>query len=142
MPADLVCGWYDSWPRAMFIHFMELSRRKKGPIKILMGPWIHGDDTVELTYSGDVDFGPAASLKGNLGEHRNAWRLRWFDRWLKGIDNGVDEEPPVKMFVMGGGSGRRNAQGGSTTGAAGVMNTNGPWPALDTRTTICTGTEL
>ena len=111
VPTYLVCGWYDSWPRAMFIHFMELSRRKKGPIKILMGPWIHGDDTVELTYSGDVDFGPEASLQGNLAEHRNAWRLRWFDRWLKGIGNGVDEEPPVKMFVMGGGSGRRNAEG-------------------------------
>jgi len=27
--------------------------------------------------------------------------LRWFDRWLKGIQNGVDEEPPVRVFVMG-----------------------------------------
>jgi putative CocE/NonD family hydrolase len=28
-------------------------------------------------------------------------QLRWFDRWLKGMDNGVDREPPVKLFVMG-----------------------------------------
>ena len=133
VPTYLVCGWYDSWPRAMFIHFMELSRRKKGPVKILMGPWIHGDDTVELTYSGDVDFGPAASLKGNLGEHRNAWRLRWFDRWLKGIGNGVDEEPPVKMFVMGGGSGRRNAEGRLDHG--GRWRDEYEWPLARTRYT-------
>jgi putative CocE/NonD family hydrolase len=31
----------------------------------------------------------------------HAIELRWFDRWLKGIDNGVDREPPVKIFVMG-----------------------------------------
>ncbi len=27
--------------------------------------------------------------------------LRWFDQWLKGIDTGFMEEPPVKLFVMG-----------------------------------------
>jgi uncharacterized protein len=28
-------------------------------------------------------------------------QLRWFDRWLKETDNGVEEEPPVMLFVMG-----------------------------------------
>jgi putative CocE/NonD family hydrolase len=27
--------------------------------------------------------------------------MRWFDHWLKGIDNGVDREPPVSYFMMG-----------------------------------------
>ena len=27
--------------------------------------------------------------------------LRWFDYWLKGIDNGVAEEPPLRLFIMG-----------------------------------------
>jgi predicted acyl esterase len=27
--------------------------------------------------------------------------LRWYDYWLKGIDNGIMKEPPVKMWVMG-----------------------------------------
>jgi len=27
--------------------------------------------------------------------------LRWFDHWLKGINNGIMEEPPVRLFVMG-----------------------------------------
>jgi predicted acyl esterase len=27
--------------------------------------------------------------------------LRWFDYWLKGIDTGIVEEAPIKLFVMG-----------------------------------------
>jgi predicted acyl esterase len=27
--------------------------------------------------------------------------VRWYDYWLKGIDTGILEEPPIKMFVMG-----------------------------------------
>ena len=28
-------------------------------------------------------------------------QLRWFDHWLKGFDNGIMDEPDVKMFVRG-----------------------------------------
>jgi putative CocE/NonD family hydrolase len=28
-------------------------------------------------------------------------QLRWFDYWLKGEENGVPDDPPVKIFVMG-----------------------------------------
>ena len=44
---------------------------------------------------GDLDFGPEASWD------YNALRLRWFDYHLKGIDNGIMDEPPVRIFVMG-----------------------------------------
>jgi putative CocE/NonD family hydrolase len=27
--------------------------------------------------------------------------LRWFDRWLRGAENGIEDEPPVRVFVMG-----------------------------------------
>jgi predicted acyl esterase len=27
--------------------------------------------------------------------------VRWYDYWLKGIDTGILDEPPIKMFVMG-----------------------------------------
>ena len=27
--------------------------------------------------------------------------VRWYDHWLKGIDTGIMDEPPIKMFVMG-----------------------------------------
>src|SRR5258705_10251232 len=39
-------------------------------------------------------FGPTAVID------INAYWLRWFDYWLKGIDNGLSHEPPVRIFVM------------------------------------------
>ena len=41
------------------------------------------------------DFGPQARI-----DHR-ALQLRWFDHYLKGLDNGVDREPPIDLFIMG-----------------------------------------
>ena len=58
-----------------------------------MGPWTHGEP--EGSRLGDLDFGPD-SYKVILEEE-----LRWFDYWLKGIDNGVMDEPPIHIFVMG-----------------------------------------
>lgn len=40
-----------------------------------------------------------------------AYQLPWFDHWLKGVDNGVDREPPVRIFVMGGGDAHKAPQG-------------------------------
>jgi putative CocE/NonD family hydrolase len=111
VPTYIVTGWYDSWPRTMLDYYVQLSEQKRSSIKILVGPWIHGDDTVSATHAGEVDFGPAATLDRNLAESHNAWRRHWFDRWLKQLDNGADDEPPIKIFVMGGGSGRKNAEG-------------------------------
>jgi hypothetical protein len=45
-------------------------------------------------------YGSSAALI-NLQIDFMSLQLRWFDRWLKGQDNGVDREAPVKLFVMG-----------------------------------------
>ncbi|MEE9261056.1 MAG: CocE/NonD family hydrolase, partial [Dehalococcoidia bacterium] len=45
--------------------------------------------------TGDIDFGPEALV--DLHERQ----LRWFDYWLKDIETGIIEEPPVSLFVMG-----------------------------------------
>ena len=47
------------------------------------------------THAGEVDFGYDSVLDMRYIE------LRWMDRWLKGLKNGVDSEAPVKLFVMG-----------------------------------------
>ena len=65
-----------------------------------MGSWTHGAHSV--THSGDADIGPQSILDNNLDRDYNVLRLRVFDRWLKGMDNGWEEEPLVKIFVMGG----------------------------------------
>ena len=46
------------------------------------------------TKAGDIDFGPQNRYD------LNALYVRFFDRWLKGIDNGIDKEPAAKLFVM------------------------------------------
>ena len=75
-------------------------------MRALVGPWTHGSRTVELSYAGDVEFGRDAALPSFDELH-----LRWFDRWLRGVDNGLDAEAPLRIFVMGGGSGRRSGAG-------------------------------
>ncbi len=59
--------------------------------KLIVGPWGHGASQK----FGDLDFGPAAMR--DILELEN----RWNDHYLKGIDNGIDREPPVEIFFMG-----------------------------------------
>ena len=108
MPVYLVGGWYDSWGGNTSANYQVLSRRLKGPVYLIMGPWIHGEqgDSVH----GQVNFGSAAAIPD-----RRAWHLTWFDHWLKGIDNDLGKRPPfaskVRIFVMGTGDGHRDATG-------------------------------
>ena len=131
VPVFLVGGWYDSWSRATVTQFAELSKQKRGPIKLLMGPWTHGGHS--LTNSGDADFGREASVDGNLAEDFNSWLLRWFDHTLKASDNGAGDGPPVRLFVMGGGSGTKNSDGRLDHG--GRWRDEREWPLARTRYT-------
>jgi putative CocE/NonD family hydrolase len=73
--------------------YSEKARRGQ---KILIGPWIHClGDRGTCSKTGDIDFGPV-SLVDLRGEE-----LRWFDYRLKGMENGILDEPRVKVFVMG-----------------------------------------
>jgi len=121
------CGaWYDSYTRSTLESFTALAKAKKSYIKVIMGPWIHGLYTPELSYAGNVDLGPDAALESFDGLH-----LRWFDRWLKDIDNGIDKEAPVNIFVMGGGSGRKNSDGRLDHG--GYWRYEQEWPLARTK---------
>jgi hypothetical protein len=126
-PMVHMSAWYDPYPRTATDNYIGLSRRKKGPVRLILGPWTHGDRT--LTFAGDVDFGPAAPIDGNLAADFLTLRLRWFDCWLKGVDNGVAREPAVRLFVMGGGTGRKNAAGRLDHG--GRWRAERDWPILD-----------
>jgi uncharacterized protein len=104
-PTLLVGGWYDSYARASFELFEALGAAKQGPIKLIVGPWVHGQTTVEQPFAGDVWFGHDAAL--DFAEVH----LRWFDRWLKDEPNGAEDDAPLRIFVMGGGSGERGPEG-------------------------------
>ena len=129
VPQTHMSGWYDPYVPTALGNFRAMKALKRSTMRLIMGPWMHGDRC--RSYSGDVDFGAAATLDGNVAEHWRAYRLRWFDHWLKGVDNGVDREPAVRVFLMGGGSGRRNADGRMDHGGCWVAGDD--WPLPQTR---------
>lgn len=129
VPMVHMSSWYDPYPRTATENYIGLSRRKKGPVKLILGPWTHGDRS--RSFAGEVEFGAAATLDNNLAPDHLTLRLRWFDRWLKG--KGTDDDPPVRLFVMGGGSGRRNAQGRMEHG--GHWRNASDWPLRETTLT-------
>ena len=98
-PAYFMTGWYDNLVHEGFKCFSGWSTRARTEearrtAKLLVGPWPHNPMGSAEPF-GDIDFGPESAL--DLG----AEHLRWFDQRLRGIDTGIDDEPPVRIFVMG-----------------------------------------
>jgi uncharacterized protein len=131
VPIVHLSGWYDPYARTAMENYVGLSRVKRSRMQLVLGPWTHGDRS--LSHAGEVEFGPAAAVDGNLAEDFFELRRRWFDRWIKGLANGIDEEPPVRVFVMGGGLGRRNRDGRLEHG--GYWRSAAKWPLPQTRWT-------
>jgi putative CocE/NonD family hydrolase len=97
VPTFNISGWFDQVSQATINNYLGMANR--GPVelrnhhKLMMGPWTH--DGLFQTQEGDLTFPNQAAPNGL------EWRLRWFDHWLKGVDNGFDREPPVYIYVMG-----------------------------------------
>jgi putative CocE/NonD family hydrolase len=129
IPGVFSGGWYDPFAIATTGQFVAMSQQNSSPQRLLIGPWNHGAMRGDgASYAGDVDFGPDAKFGDRV---YNELRLRWFDRWLKDIPNGVEYDPPVRIFVMGGGDGRRNQQGRLNHG--GRWRDEKEWPLARTR---------
>jgi len=123
-----ISSWYDVYSRAAVENYVGMSARGAS-VRLILGPWTHGDRWE--THAGDVDFGPAARFDGNIATSFLEMRLRWFDHCLKGKDNGADHQPAVLLFVMGGGSGTRNAQGRLDHGGKWRAETRWPLPGTE-----------
>ncbi len=96
-----MAGWFDVFLQGSLNNFMGMTKHGKNESvrrnqKLIVGPWIHslGQGGTE-SKTGDIDFGPEVEV--DLKEEH----VRWYDHWLKGIDNGITDEPRVKVFVMG-----------------------------------------
>ena len=96
-PALNMGGWYDLYAPHTFTNFNGLRLHGRTPAarrsKLIVGPWPHALST--STRTGDIDFGAHSMVDLEMLE------LRWFDYWLKGIDNGIVDEPPLRLFIMG-----------------------------------------
>jgi putative CocE/NonD family hydrolase len=118
-------SWWDPYPLTATSNYTGLKRAGRGPQRLILGPWTHGDRSA--TRFGDVEFGPGASLDAWAGDWR-AYRRHFFDHVIK--DAPMDE-PAVRVFVMGGGSGRRTPQGDLDHGGAWIAAEDWPLPGTD-----------
>jgi len=93
IPMYNVGGWYDIFLQGNLDAFVGLQENggdgARGNQKLMMGAFGHG------ALSGDLKY-PAEAGNLNGGD-----QIRWFDRWLKGEDNGIMKEPPVRYYLMG-----------------------------------------
>ncbi len=97
VPALVTGGWYDIFQTGTVRNFQGMramggSDTARTGTTLIVRALCHACPAD--TTAGDVDFGPDNALD------LNATWARWFDYWLKGIDNGVRDDPPVRIFVM------------------------------------------
>jgi len=123
VPVLFQSGWYDTYPRGAIANFLALSERKSSPMRLVMGPWRHGEGTVEESTAGDVELGIDTATPAY-----DDMRLRFFDEHLKGFDTGLRGEPPVRYFVMGGREGRPPADLDATLWHGGRWERAPTWP--------------
>lgn len=96
-------GWYDHcWSAG---HLAGMQANGATPVartqtKVVIGPWNHGGRGQRKC--GEIDFGPQAEVDMGL------MALQWFDHWLKGVDNGVEQWPACRYFIMGHGQWRES----------------------------------
>jgi predicted acyl esterase len=98
VPAMHIGGWYDTFLQGSLTAFTsrqnEGGEGAKGKQKLVIGPWTHfwpqskvfGDFEVPVAgHTPPLDISPK----------------RWFDYYLKGKDNGMENIPPILYYVMG-----------------------------------------
>ena len=78
-----VGGWGDAYKNAV----PQLVERLTAPAKGIIGPWVH-------------KYPHFAVPEPRIGFLQEA--LRWWDRWLKGIDTGVEQDPDLRYYLMDG----------------------------------------
>jgi uncharacterized protein len=94
-------AWYDDnyGPEGATTNYAGLVKARAGEkdvrTHLLLGPWVHGVESTAKTRSGEREFGPTAAID------YDEVVLHWMDHYLKGADNGVGREKPVRYFVMG-----------------------------------------
>lgn len=103
VPTLNVGGWYDIFVQDTITNFKIMREEGSTPearqSKLLIGPWSHGGTTNPI---GELNFGfGATAALIDLKIDFVSMQLRWFDHWLKGIDTGMLNEAPIKLFIMG-----------------------------------------
>ncbi len=96
VPALIMGGWYDLYADDVFRQFAAM-RASASPgarqSRLIVGAWPHL--LSGSTQTGSLDFGARSMVDLDAAERR------WFDRWLKDVPNGAEDDAPIRLFVMG-----------------------------------------
>ncbi len=101
----IVAGWADGYRNNTLRTFERLTC----PTRLVIGPWAHASTDTSLP-------GPNIDLVPEM--------IRWWDRWLKDEDNGIDREPPIVLFAQ-----RSTRPGTSRPTMEGAWRYEPTWPA-------------
>jgi uncharacterized protein len=93
IPIYNVGGWHDIFTEGTLSNFVYLQNESRegarGNQKLFMGAFGHG------RLEGDLEYPAGGTIAGDFET-----QMRWWDFWLKGIKNGIMQEPPVSYFLM------------------------------------------
>lgn len=123
IPAVFSGGWFDPFSAGTTKYFSTMAHKNQSRQRLIMGPWTHDSIRRGGSVDGDVDFGADAAW-GPTKYPRE--QLRWFDRWLRDRDTGVEKDSPVSIFVMGSGDGHKTSDGYLSHG--GYWREETEWP--------------
>lgn len=100
VPMLHVSSWYDIFSEGAPTAFAAIRDQAPSPEirqaqRLVLGPWVHASYADPSSLVGDLDLGAASR------PDMHALQVRWFDHWLKDVDSGLLDEPPVLAFAMG-----------------------------------------
>ena len=97
VPSLSATGWFDADFPGAPMNYLAMKQHGANPDarrpRLVIGPWQHIINTNRRL--GAFDYGAEAVIDWD------GYVCRWFDHWLKGIDNGAMNDAPVHVFVMG-----------------------------------------
>ncbi len=94
VPSLLVSGWFDDNGMGTTEAWDLNKKHNREHIKLLLGPWYHKANTTRDIHN--IPFGDNA-IRYDL----DLLYLKWFDKYLKGINNGIENTPPVEYYLVG-----------------------------------------
>jgi uncharacterized protein len=115
VPALNIGGWHDLFLKGTLANYTGMkagggSEAARGNQRLVIGPWAHG------ALTGWFPSGSYGARSSTEAADITGLQLRWFNWWLRGEDDGISQQPPVRLFVMG----------------ANVWRDEADWPLPDT----------
>ncbi|TAL69022.1 MAG: CocE/NonD family hydrolase [Bacteroidetes bacterium] len=96
IPMLMCSGWFDHYPSDCIRAFHDLRNKSNPDVKdkhkLIMGPWLHS--SIGLPKQGELTFTEAEDIPNQQAQ-------KFFDYYLRNINNGWENEPVIKYFEMG-----------------------------------------